>query len=168
MNGILREWPLAIAFAALCWLLPRPRRNGRGWGIALGLVALVTAGVVYLRPTGAALHDGLFYVFSAMAVVSAVCMIVSTNPVYAALWFALVTLGTCGLYLLQSAPFLAAATVIVYAGAIIVTFLFVIMLARQAGSAEYDRHAREPFAASLAAFVLLGAMVYTLTEWKTQ
>jgi NADH-quinone oxidoreductase subunit J len=168
MNGVLREWPLLLALAAVCWLLPHPGRRGRGWGMVLGLAALVAAGVVYLHPTGAALHDGLFYLFSASAVVSAVCMITNSNPVYAALWFALVTLSTCGLYLLQSAPFLAAATVVVYAGAIIVTFLFVIMLARQAGSAPYDRSAREPFVAALTAFVLLGAIFHTLGEWRIQ
>ena len=42
--------------------------------------------------------------------------------------FALVVLATCGLFLLLAAPFLMAATVIVYAGAIVVLFLFVIML----------------------------------------
>ena len=72
-------------------------------------------------------------------------MITSRNPVYAALWFALATLSTCGLFLLQSAPFLAAATIIVYAGAIIVTFLFVIMLAQQAGATVYDQRSRQPF-----------------------
>jgi NADH-quinone oxidoreductase subunit J len=108
----------------------------------------------------------MFCFFAAAAIISAVNMITNTNPVYAALWFALVTLSVCGLFLLQSAPFLAAATVIVYAGAIVVTFLFVIMLARQAGSAEYDRHAREPFQTSLAAFVLLGAILFTLFQWS--
>ena len=131
----------------------------------MGLCALVSAGVLWIHPTGAAVQDTLFYLFAAAALISGVFMITNSNPVYAALWFALATLSVCGLFLLQSAPFLAAATVVVYAGAIVVTFLFVIMLARQAGSAEYDRHAREPFIASLTAFVLLGALLYTLGEW---
>ena len=50
-----------------------------------------------------------------------------------ALAFAMVVLSTCGLFLLLAAPFLSAATIIIYAGAIIVTFLFVIMLSRQEG-----------------------------------
>ena len=83
-------------------------------------------------------------------------MITNRNPVYAALWFALVTLSTCGLFLLQSAPFLAAATIIVYAGAIVVTFLFVIMLAQQSGATVYDQRSRQPLLATVAAFVLLG------------
>ena len=74
----------------------------------------------------------MFYVFAAVAVLCAGLMITDRNPLYAALWFALTTLAVCGLFLINSAPFLAAATIIVYAGAIVVTFLFVIMLAQQA------------------------------------
>jgi len=166
MNWLWQAVPLGLAFAALYWLLPRPEGTRRLWGALCGVAALGTAGFVFLRPTGAPVDEALFYLFAGVAVVAAVCMITNPNPVYAALWFALVTLSTCGLFLLQSAPFLAAATVIVYAGAIIVTFLFVIMLARQAGSATYDRQAREPLAASLTACVLLGAILYTLGDWS--
>ena len=45
---------------------------------------------------------------------------------------------------MQFAPFLAAATVIVYAGAIVVTFVFVIMLAQQSGATVYDQRSRQP------------------------
>jgi NADH:ubiquinone oxidoreductase subunit 6 (subunit J) len=104
----------------------------------------------------------LFYAFSGFAVVSAGLMITLTNPVHAALSFAMVVLSTCGLFLLLAAPFLMAATIIVYAGAIIVTFLFVIMLAQQFGSSSADQRSREPFLASLAGFVLLAALLYVV------
>ena len=65
---------------------------------------------------------------------------------------------------MKSAPFLAAATIIVYAGAIIVTFLFVIALAQQAGATVYDQRARQPFMATLAGFVLLGGMLFALSK----
>ena len=84
-------------------------------------------------------------------------MITQRNPVHAALCFALVVLSTCGLFLLQAAPFLMAATIIIYAGAIVVTFLFVIMLAQQAGLSNADQRSREPLLATLAGFVLLGS-----------
>ena len=71
-------------------------------------------------------------------------------------------LGTCGLFLLQGAPFLMAATTIVYAGAIIVTFTFVIMMAKQHGNSDADFRSREPFLASAAGFFLLGAILYSL------
>jgi NADH-quinone oxidoreductase subunit J len=86
-------------------------------------------------------------------------MAVEPNPVYAALWFATVILSTCGLFLMLGAAFISAATVIVYAGAIIVTFLFVIMLARQSGSSVYDRRFRRPLLAVVLGAALLGALV---------
>ena len=89
-------------------------------------------------------------------------MVTLKNPVYAALSFAMVVLSTCGLFLLQSAPFLMAATIIVYAGAIIVTFIFVIMLAQQHGPSDADARSREPLLASLTGFMLLVALVYAL------
>ena len=55
-----------------------------------------------------------------------------------------------------------AATIIVYAGAILVTFLFVIMLAQQAGPSDADHRSREPLLATIAGFVLLGAILYLL------
>ena len=85
-----------------------------------------------------------FYIFSAAALVGGVLTVTSRNPIYSALWFASVVLSTAGLFLLASAPFLAAGTIIVYAGAIIVTFLFVIMLAQMEGKALYDRAAGPP------------------------
>jgi NADH-quinone oxidoreductase subunit J len=47
-----------------------------------------------------------------------------------------------------------------------VTFLFIIMLSRHPGNAPYDRHAREPFLASLAAFLLLSILLFTLSDWR--
>ena len=51
---------------------------------------------------------------------------------------------------------------IVYAGAIVVTFVFVIMLAQQSGATVYDQRSRQPFVATVAAFLLLGALLSTL------
>ncbi len=107
-------------------------------------------------------NEAMFWTFAVSALLCGVLMITARNPVYGALWFALSTLSTCGLFLLQSAPFLAAATVIVYAGAVIVTFLFVIMLAQQSGAATYDRRSRQAIPVTLASFVLLGAITMTL------
>ena len=116
-------------------------------------------------------HDisgAMYVVISTFCLISAVLMITSKNPVYGALWFALVTLCVCGLFLLQSAPFLAAASIIVYAGAIIVTFLFVMMLAQQSGANSYDQASRQPFIASVIAFTLLGMLLITFQTWGEQ
>jgi NADH-quinone oxidoreductase subunit J len=74
----------------------------------------------------------------------------------------MVTLNVCGLFLLQFAPFLAAATVIVYAGAIVVTFVFVIMLAQQSGATVYDQRSRQPLIGTIAAFAVLAIILAAL------
>jgi NADH-quinone oxidoreductase subunit J len=109
--------------------------------------------------TGPRIDAVLFSICSLVAVLGAILMITNRNPVYSALWFALATLGVCGLFVLQAAPFLAAATVIVYAGAIVVTFVFVIMLAQQSGATIYDQRARQPFVATTATFVFLAILL---------
>jgi NADH-quinone oxidoreductase subunit J len=117
---------------------------------------------------GEVAEEIMFWVFAVSALLCGVLMITARNPVYAALWFALATLATCGLFLLQSAPFLAAATIIVYAGAVIVTFLFVIMLAQQSGAAGYDQRSGQSLMATISAFVLLGAVAMTLQQEKLE
>jgi NADH-quinone oxidoreductase subunit J len=159
--------PLVFGFVALYLLLPRERPVLRWLGILIGLVGLGGLGFTLLPP-GLTLHGVLFYLFSGVAIAAAVSTITHHNPIYSALSFALVTLSVCGLFLLRGAQFLAAATVIIYAGAIVVTFLFIIMLARQSGNAPYDRRAREPFLATLAAFLLLGSLLFTIDAWVTQ
>ena len=70
---------------------------------------------------------------------AAVATVTFRSPVYCAIWFGMSLLGTAGLFLFHGAQFLAVATVVVYAGAILVTFLFVLMLAQPEGQASYDR-----------------------------
>ena len=153
---------LVLMALGICALMPRTRTRSRTFGLLLALVGTGIALWALPSPTGLLANQVLFWVFSASAIFCAILMITSRNPVYAALWFALVTLATCGLFLLQQAAFLAAATIIVYAGAIIVTFLFVIMLAQQAGATAYDQHSHHVLLASVGAFVLLGALLATL------
>lgn len=72
----------------------------------------------------------LFLIFGFVAAVAAVMMITRNNPVIAALYLILNMASLAGLYLTLNAQFIAVAQVIVYAGAIMVLFLFVIMLLR--------------------------------------
>jgi NADH-quinone oxidoreductase subunit J len=134
--------------------------------IAVALGALVAAGITWFSPHGAMTIDGAFLLFAGVACVAAFSMVTNRNPVYAALWFAVVTLAVCGLYVLQSAPFLAAATTIVYAGAIIVTFLFVIMLARQNAPHSFEAQPVQPLAAILVASILLGVTLSMFQDWR--
>jgi NADH-quinone oxidoreductase subunit J len=110
-----------------------------------------------------------FYIFSALALGGALRVITHPRPVYAALFFILTVLATCGLFVILAAEFLAFALVIVYAGAILITYLFVIMLATQAPSEqkvdvleEYDAYSREPLAATVVGFLLLGVLTTLL------
>ena len=159
-------WPVTLTAmlggAAVYVLLPRPRPHPWWWGVLLGTTALVLAGAVVLHGGALTAETLFFYVFSGSAVAAGVLLVTQHNPARAALSFALVVLSVCGLFLLLAAPFLMAATVIVYAGAIIVTFLFVLMLAQQSGLGDADARSREPLLATVTGFVLLGALVYVL------
>ena len=70
----------------------------------------------------------LFFVCGALAVVGAILLIAAREPVHSALALILVMVALAVLYLLLGAPFIAAVQIIVYAGAIMVLFVFVIML----------------------------------------
>lgn len=72
----------------------------------------------------------LFIIFSGIAAVTAVLMITRNNPIISALFLVVNFASLAGLYLILNAQFIAVAQVIVYAGAIMVLFLFVIMLLR--------------------------------------
>lgn len=72
----------------------------------------------------------LFILFAAVAAVSSVIMITRSDAVLSALFLVLNFASLAGLYLILNAQFIAVAQVIVYAGAIMVLFLFVIMLLR--------------------------------------
>ena len=71
-------------------------------------------------------------------------------------------LGTAGLFLFAGAQFLAVATVVVYAGAILVTFLFVLMLAQPEGKAPYDRVSWEALLSAAAGVVMVGVLSMTI------
>ena len=109
---------------------------------------------------------GYYYLFAAIAIASATRVITQTKPVYAALWFVLVVLAVCGLFLTLDAEFMAFAMIIIYGGAILVTYMFVIMLAADSGDAqrdedtpEYDRLPREPVAAIAVGFLMLSLLL---------
>jgi len=70
----------------------------------------------------------IFLLLSVMAVGSALMMITSKNPVNSVLWLIVVFFAISGHYILLNAQFLAIVNIIVYAGAIMVLFLFVVML----------------------------------------
>ena len=70
----------------------------------------------------------LFWVLSVLALFSALMVVTSKNPVHSVLWLIVTFFSISGHYILLNAQFLAIVNIIVYAGAIMVLFLFVIML----------------------------------------
>jgi NADH-quinone oxidoreductase subunit J len=70
----------------------------------------------------------LFYIFGGLAVIASLLVIAQRNPVYSVLLLIASFGALSGLYILLDAPFVAAIQIIVYAGAIMVLFLFVVML----------------------------------------
>ncbi len=82
-----------------------------------------------------AFYQFQFYLFSLLAVASALLFVTRRNPVPAALWLVNVMFALSGLYVMLDAPFVGVIQVLVYAGAIMVVFVFVVMLLNL-GSAE--------------------------------
>ena len=79
----------------------------------------------------------LFWLFGIVGIGSAILMVAKRNPVHSALFLVVVLFCVAGIYLLLGAEFLAAIQIIVYAGAIMVLFLFVIMLINVEQEARY-------------------------------
>jgi len=131
-------WAVLATAVGLWYLLPRRGQRWRRLGVLLTATGLAIF-VQQLRGGADVSANALFWALAAVTIVSAVAAISSQNPVYCAIWFALTLLGTAALFLLHGAQFLSVATVVVYAGAIVVTFLFVVMLAQSDGHAHYDR-----------------------------
>ncbi len=158
-SGTLLAGAVVATVASLWLLLPNGRdTNSARWlGTLLGLGALA-AFILAGRRLGGLGEEAVFLIVSLVAVVSAAATIVSRSPVYAAIWFALTLAGVAGVLLVLGAQFLGVATIVVYAGAILVMFLFVLMLAQPAGLAPYDRVSNEPFLSALAGAVLLGVL----------
>ncbi len=72
--------------------------------------------------------EGMFWLFGGLAIVAAFMCITRRSAVASALWLVLTLFSLAGLYVLLDAQFIAALQILVYAGAIMVVFLFVIML----------------------------------------
>lgn len=168
MNPIILYSLCALGAVGVGIALPRRGPNPQIFGAVIGALA---GGLAILAMSVSAIRHGgelpniYFYVFSVLALGAALRVITHPKPVYAALYFILSILATAGLFLILSAEFMAFALIIVYAGAILITYLFVIMLATQAPDeaglevlSEYDTTAREPIAATIAGFVLLGVL----------
>lgn len=137
-------------------------------GLLLYLLRIAAAGIPGVTPASA--PPAVFYAFALIMIGSAAGVVCQPRPVYAALYFVLLTLAGAGIFVLLLAEFMAIVLIIIYAGAILVTYVFVIMLASQGSTGavgetsapEYDQKASEPFAAVFVAFLLIGTVLQVL------
>ncbi len=156
----------AVAAAALYALMRPKGRAVRAGATVVGFAAvawmLATVASALPGPTG---RFALIGLAAFVGLSGAVRLVTHPKPIYAALYFVLVIVSSAVLYVLLNADFVAFSMIIVYAGAILITYMFVLMLAQQAsmeagvaGEPEYDRLPREPATAVIAGFVLLAVL----------
>ncbi|MDP9000864.1 MAG: NADH-quinone oxidoreductase subunit J [Myxococcota bacterium] len=110
-----------------------------------------------------------FYACATLGVAGALAVVIAKNPIRGAMGLLLLILSVAGLFLALHAQFLAAIQLIVYAGAIVVLFLFVIMLLGPSASTPNDRRGITVRAASGALFGAtgLGALWTVARAWSS-
>ncbi len=110
--------------------------------------------------------NAVFYLSAAVAVVSTAMVITRTNAVHALLYLVVSLLSVAVVFFVLGAPFVAALEVIIYAGAIIVLFLFVVMLLNLGPpAAAQEAQWLDPWGwigPAVLALILIGEMVYIL------
>jgi NADH-quinone oxidoreductase subunit J len=161
-----------VAGVATVMLLPSRREASyHKLGGVILLSAFLVFAAILIRQSAGGFSELYFWLFSAVAVISAVRVVTHPRPVYSALYFVLTVFATAGLFVLLWAEFMAAALILIYAGAILVTYVFVIMLAAQASNqsaeqdtAEYDQVSREPVVASAIGFTLMAVLLLLIFD----
>jgi NADH-quinone oxidoreductase subunit J len=104
----------------------------------------------------------IFYLLSVLSLFSALMVVFSKNPVHSVLYLILCFFSIAGHYILLNAQFLAVVHIIVYAGAIMVLFLFVIMFLNLNAETEPHKPKLLKFAATIAGGLLLVVLVGSL------
>lgn len=109
----------------------------------------------------------IFYILSGISIGSALLVVLSKNPVYSVLSLIMTFASISGHLLLLSAEFLAIVNLIVYAGAIMVLFLFVIMMLNLNEATEKSSNIITKIAATATAGLLLISLVYLFKSSQT-
>ena len=169
LSPIILYIALAIGAVGVAMALPRRSKvNPQALGALIAAAGVGGLIAVLALVAGADRPNLFFYIFAFIALGAALRVITHPRPIYSALYFILSVLASAGLYLLLGAEFMTFALIIIYAGAILITYLFVIMLATSAPSDDgyeslddYDAVAREPIISTFAGFLLLAI----LTGW---
>ena len=109
-----------------------------------------------------------FYFLAAMAIVSAIAVITRRNPVHAALSLIVTLLSLAGFYLMLYAPFVAAVQIVLYAGGIVVLFLFVIMLINLEQNIREYQFNKQWIVGTIAALALGGLLLFVFRQGRTR
>src|ERR1043165_3878619 len=105
-----------------------------------------------------------FYMLSGLAVLGGILVITRRNAVHSALALILTLLSVAGLYLMLYAPFVAGVQIILYAGGIMVLFLFVIMLVSIEKAAREEQFNHQWVVGLLATLVLAALFIYVYAK----
>jgi len=114
------------------------------------------------------LNNSVFYIIAGLTVFFSICLVISRNIFYSAIFLAMVLMGVACVYLYLDAEFLAIAQILIYVGAIVILFLFVIMLT----ASIHDRAIRQVnkqvliSAISAAAFLFLIIKIIKRSAWQ--
>ncbi len=161
----LPVWSLAsLVLGAMGLLLLQEGMRRSRSAVVAGSAMLAFSGIIAATHIDPTPDQIIFIAFSILAVLGGVFFLTFRQPVHSALGFAVTVLATCGLFFLQSAPFLAAATMMVYAGATIIIFLFVLMFAQRPTLESYDLKLQSPRVSILLAAIWLAIVVAALTS----
>jgi NADH-quinone oxidoreductase subunit J len=184
IHSLLAQAPASLAPAAvlaLCvvggigtvLLLPSRREASlRAIGGVIVTAAALIFGALLIRWAAGRAGETVniyFWVFSLIALGGALRVVTHPKPVYSALYFVLTVFASAGLFLLLRAEFMAAALILIYAGAILITYVFVIMLAAEASNAkglvaEHDAVSRDPFFAAAVGFGLMALVLFVVFD----
>ncbi len=107
-----------------------------------------------------------FYILAAITLISSLMVITRRNPMHSALWLLVTFFSLAGIYILLSAEFIAAVQIIIYAGGVLVLYIFVIMLVdlskEAALRAAFHKPAQVGFAAIFA--VIIMSVVFSVAK----
>ena len=122
-----------------------------------------------MQPTLPLFYTFNFYVFGIVAIVAALLFVTRKSPVAAAMWLVTTMFALAALYVMMDAQFIGAIQVLVYAGAIMVVFLFVIMLLNLGHPSDVaDARGRGWKLVATAVGVAMLAQIFALTRAHVQ
>lgn len=114
-------------------------------------------------------YDFIFYIFSALVIISAFIVVASKNIIYSAFALLFTFFGVAGIYVLLNADFIAVVQVIIYVGGILVLIIFGVMLTNKITNVEIKTESIHIIPATIVTGLIGGTLVAVLTKtnWRT-